>query len=174
MRPPDASPDQRAPAAPPRRSRWVLIPPPFLLMGTLAVALRLQRAWPRHFFPATARRPLETMGYVAMGMAAALVINAALAFVRRRATRTAPGATPSPRGPVGVLIVDGPYRVSRHPMYLLYLGITFATDMAWPLLLLPLPLWVIDRRIIPFEEQTLAAAFGDAYRVYQDRVRRWL
>jgi protein-S-isoprenylcysteine O-methyltransferase Ste14 len=160
----------RASYAPVMNKRWVLIPPPLLLMGTLVAGLRLNRAWPRRLYPLAAHGPFRLAGLVAMAAAAALVFSATSFFLLRRTTL-------APHGRAGALIVDGPYRVSRNPMYLgltlLYLGVTLATGAAWPLLLLPLPLWVIDRRVIPFEEQTLEGIFGDAYRAYQRRVRRW-
>jgi protein-S-isoprenylcysteine O-methyltransferase Ste14 len=42
--------------------------------------------------------------------------------------------------------------------------------------LLPLPLFVIiiQRRFILGEERFLEAAFGDEYRAYRERVRRWV
>ena len=49
-----------------------------------------------------------------------------------------------------------------------------ALNMIWPLLLLGLPLWIIHAKVIPREEWALTQAFGDDYRAYQKRVRRWL
>jgi protein-S-isoprenylcysteine O-methyltransferase Ste14 len=164
------SPDARDKLAP-ERPLWVMVPPPVLLMGTLIVSLRLNRAWPRRFHPVGAHALFQLAGFFAMGAAAALVVSAAFFFLRHRTTL-------SPGGRAGALIVDGPFRLSRNPMYLgmtlLYLGITLSIGAAWPLLLLPLPLWVINQRIIPFEEQTLDLIFGDTYRAYQRRVRRWI
>jgi protein-S-isoprenylcysteine O-methyltransferase Ste14 len=164
------SPDARDELAP-DRPFWVLIPPPVWLMGTLVVGLRLHRVWPRRWYPPGAHGVFQVVGFFAMGAAAALVVSASFLFLRHRTTI-------SPGGRAGALIVDGPFRFTRNPMYLgmalLYLGVTAAMGSAWPLLLLPLPLWVIDRRIIPFEERTLDAIFGDTYRAYQRRVRRWI
>jgi len=44
----------------------------------------------------------------------------------------------------------------------------------WALLLLPLAVLIIDRYIVAREERYLERTFGDAYRAYQLRVRRWL
>jgi protein-S-isoprenylcysteine O-methyltransferase Ste14 len=55
-----------------------------------------------------------------------------------------------------------------------YLGVTLLLASAWPLLFLVLPLWVISSKTIPFEEAAMARLFGDEYRAYQRRVRRWL
>jgi protein-S-isoprenylcysteine O-methyltransferase Ste14 len=45
----------------------------------------------------------------------------------------------------------------------LYIGITFVANVPWPLLFLPLPLWVTQTKTIPFEERTLERIFGDQY-----------
>jgi protein-S-isoprenylcysteine O-methyltransferase Ste14 len=164
-------PQKGVPPPAPRQSLWLAIPPPVWLMGTLVAGLRLNRRWPKRLYPAAAHSLFLMVGYLAMAAAAGLVVGG-VAFLVRRRTTLAPG------GRAAALIVAGPYRLSRNPMYLgltlLYLGITVATGVAWPLLLLPLPLWIIDQRIIPFEEQTLEAIFGDVYRAYQRRVRRWI
>ncbi len=76
------------------------------------------------------------------------------------------------------LVTDGPYRVTRNPMYLgmacAYAGAALVTGALWSLALLPLVLLVIDRAIIPREEKHLAASFGAEYERYRRRVRRWL
>jgi len=55
-----------------------------------------------------------------------------------------------------------------------YVGVALVLNMIWPLLLLGLPLWIIHAKVIPREEWALTQAFGDDYRAYQKRVRRWL
>jgi protein-S-isoprenylcysteine O-methyltransferase Ste14 len=57
---------------------------------------------------------------------------------------------------------------------LLSLGIALFTGAVWPLLTLALPLWAMHTKTIPYEEQKLEAIFGDEYRAYARRVRRWL
>jgi len=43
----------------------------------------------------------------------------------------------------------------------------------WPLAFLPLVLWVLHRIVISREEAYLERRFGDVYRAYRHRVRRW-
>ena len=76
------------------------------------------------------------------------------------------------------LVTGGIYQVSRNPMYLGFsiLLLAWAVFLASPWTLLGVPAFIafITRfQIIP-EERALQALFGDAYRDYQDRVRRWL
>jgi protein-S-isoprenylcysteine O-methyltransferase Ste14 len=44
----------------------------------------------------------------------------------------------------------------------------------WPLVLLVPVLWLIHTQAIAREEAYLQAKFGDRYRAYKARVRRWL
>jgi protein-S-isoprenylcysteine O-methyltransferase Ste14 len=76
------------------------------------------------------------------------------------------------------LVIRGPYAISRNPMYLGvsagYAGLALAIANAWALLLLIPVLVVMDRLVIAREEPYLEARFGQPYRDYRARVRRWL
>jgi protein-S-isoprenylcysteine O-methyltransferase Ste14 len=76
------------------------------------------------------------------------------------------------------LITDGPYRVSRNPMYL---GLTMATlgmaiwVGAWPMLVSPVLVFAVANWAhIPFEEAKMRRQFGGEYDDYARRVRRWV
>jgi protein-S-isoprenylcysteine O-methyltransferase Ste14 len=87
--------------------------------------------------------------------------------------------TPLPTNqPARVLVTTGIYRWTRNPVYLgfflLYGGIGVAALSPWSLILL-LPLVVTIRYgVVAREEAYLERRFGDAYRDYKARVRRWL
>lgn len=80
--------------------------------------------------------------------------------------------------PVNKIVSSGPFQISRNPMYvglaLIYLGIAFIVNDLLVLLLLIPVLAVMNWYIIPREEQYLEARFGEAYRTYKNKVRRWL
>ena len=59
-------------------------------------------------------------------------------------------------------------------LLLLYAGVACWFWLMWPLLLVPLLIWVIGVSVIGREERYLTRKFGDEYRRYQARVRRWL
>ena len=106
-----------------------------------------------------------------------LAIGAALAVWSRR-TMEGAGTNVNPSLPATVLVVDGPFRFSRNPMYLartlLYLGLgLLANALCVFVALLPL-LVVMHHGVIKREERYLEAKFGDAYRQYRAAVRRWL
>ena len=88
-------------------------------------------------------------------------------------------ATPVPSNqPVRALVTTGIHGWSRNPIYvgmfLLYAGIGIGARSPW-VLILALPLVIILRyRVVAREETYLERRFGDAYRDYKARVRRWL
>lgn len=83
-----------------------------------------------------------------------------------------------PFGNASSLVTGGPYRFTRNPMYvslvLAYLGGVGLLVQPWPLLFLPVPILILDRIVIPFEERRLLKAFGLAYEAYRAKVRRWI
>lgn len=76
------------------------------------------------------------------------------------------------------LVVDGWYRITRNPMYLGMALILLGAGMALGSLgaLLPTAAFVasIQSNFIEGEEKLLTETFGDEYRAYQSRVRRWI
>ncbi|NQV80212.1 MAG: isoprenylcysteine carboxylmethyltransferase family protein, partial [Alphaproteobacteria bacterium] len=88
------------------------------------------------------------------------------------------GTAVQPYKPSTTVVTDGVYRFSRNPIYLgltaFYLGLAFAVNSGWAILLLPLVLVVMHYGVIAREERYLEGKFGAAYRDYKNRVRRWL
>jgi protein-S-isoprenylcysteine O-methyltransferase Ste14 len=83
-----------------------------------------------------------------------------------------------PVRPATALITDGPFRFTRNPLYLglalLYLGIALWLGVLWPVVLLPALILLVQQIVILREEAYLESRFGEAYRAYRARVRRWL
>ncbi len=76
------------------------------------------------------------------------------------------------------MIEEGPYRLSRNPLYVgllaLYLGLALLTPTFWGLVLLPVAvLLVLWGAILP-EDRLLHERFGTPYDDYTGRVRGWL
>ena len=88
------------------------------------------------------------------------------------------GTTRNPYGEPAALVAQAPYTWTRNPMYLgvttALLGLAiFFSSIA--MLLAPAVFFaVIDRMVIPREEETLERLFGKDYADYKDRVRRWI
>ncbi len=101
-----------------------------------------------------------------------LFAGAAIGLFRRA------GTTVDPFGESRLLVIAGPYRITRNPMYLGLL-LTLSALVLWlqslPGLLLPLLfVWVITHRHIIPEERRLEHQFGLEYRNYLSRTRRWI
>jgi protein-S-isoprenylcysteine O-methyltransferase Ste14 len=83
-----------------------------------------------------------------------------------------------PNRPANSLVIAGPYRFTRNPMYVAltvaYLGVCVLMQSLWALVLLPLVLATISRKVIAPEEAYLERRFGGEYGEYKTRVRRWL
>jgi protein-S-isoprenylcysteine O-methyltransferase Ste14 len=76
------------------------------------------------------------------------------------------------------IIEQGPFRLSRNPLYVgllaLYVGLALLAPTFWGLLLFPVAVVLIWWGAIRPEERYLHARFGAAYDEYARRVRRWL
>ena len=86
--------------------------------------------------------------------------------------------TPAPFDPPRRLVVAGPYRFVRNPMYLgagLALAGAALFYESWALLgYCAAFLFVTHLFVVLYEESALRAAFGDSYVRYCQSVRRWL
>jgi len=83
-----------------------------------------------------------------------------------------------PQGAASALVTYGPYRLSRNPMYLgfvlLLVGVSVVLGSLSPFLCVLAFGALMNRVIVPAEEQKLAAAFGPDWTSYERNVRRWL
>jgi protein-S-isoprenylcysteine O-methyltransferase Ste14 len=149
-------------------SPGVWFPPPlWYALAVLGGAL-LQRRWP---LPIDAGPPIRTASIViAVG-------SIALAFMSRRRFRRA-GTTIFPNRPAGSLVLSGPYRYTRNPMYVSLALLTIAAGLFlatwWPIVLLVPTLAIVQQFVILSEERYLRRRFGSEYEAYARRVRRWL
>jgi len=145
--------------------------PPFLYLACLVLGFFLDRLLPLPLtFP-----ELTFLCWTAGGglilIGVAIMVAGARNFSR--------AATPVPSNqPVRALVTTGIHGRSRNPIYvgmlLLYAGIGIAARSPW-VLILALPLVIILHfGVVAREETYLEQRFGDAYRAYKARVRRWL
>lgn len=147
---------------------WIVrIPTPIWLIGLIAVALLID--WPLQLRAVAQHRPT---GAALIVMGIAISVWAALTFRRQRAEIMPSSDTHS------ALVTAGPFRFSRNPMYLgaLVVGVGAALLAGtWLMWLVPVLLFMLQNfAIIPFEERSMERTFGDAYRAYRTRVRRWI
>jgi protein-S-isoprenylcysteine O-methyltransferase Ste14 len=83
-----------------------------------------------------------------------------------------------PTAETAQLITGGPYRFSRNPMYLgmvlMMLGLAVFIGKMPYYLAAVLYFTILHTIFCPYEEEKLTQTFGDQYRDYAHRVRRWL
>ena len=151
-------------------SARVGFPPPLVFLGTLLLGLAAERLTG----PLTlglGRMPAILLGAALFAAGFALDLLAMGRF-RRAETR------PEPWQPSTRIVTAGIYGRTRNPMYLgmalIYAGLAILFDGPIALLLLPAVLAVIRTKVIAREESYLEAKFGEEYRSYKRRVRRWL
>ncbi len=146
----------------------VVAPPPLIYAGALAIGLIVHRFFPVKCLPKTAARLL---GRVCMSLSGMLALSALLEM--RRA-----GTHVDPRQPATALVTQGPFHLTRNPLYLsltlLYAGIAFMVNSLWAIFLLPGAVIVIRYGVINREERYLERTFGERYLSYKAKVRRWI
>lgn len=88
------------------------------------------------------------------------------------------GQSENPWKPTTSIVEAGPFRVSRNPMYLQMVLVCLGLSvMLWNAYLFVLAFvcgWVLQTLVIVPEEDYLERRFGDTYRDYKRRVRRWI
>lgn len=149
----------------------VAIKPPFLFLGALGLGCLLSLVLP-------VGPGFGSANWLALAVGLALVaIGFALAALSVRrfhlaGTSVVPGETST------ALVVEGPYHLTRNPIYigfvLAYFGLAVMLTSVWVLLLLIPVLIVLQRGVVEREEIYLERQFGEAYRKYKARVPRWL
>ena len=146
----------------------ILVPPPLLYLGGLAVGGLVQYLVPVTLFAKSIREPLGAAFFV-LGL-----VVFGLAFKEFHESNTDLRHSKPPAR----IIRTGVYGLTRNPIYvgltLSYFGIGVALGSPWIIALLVVILPVMHKGVILREEAFLAARFGHDYTTYVRHVRRWL
>jgi protein-S-isoprenylcysteine O-methyltransferase Ste14 len=149
---------------PPKRR----ILPPIYFFGAIVLMVALDRLLP---LMTLIQPPVTYLGWLLLALAVAVALA-----VDRQFKRT--GTTIKPFERSNALVTDGLFAFSRNPIYLgMVVGLvgTFVgLGSLSPLVIIPPFVYIIRTRFIAVEERMLEDAFGEAYRDYRNRVRRWL
>ena len=142
--------------------------PPLWWLASIAVIHALAWAAPALHVDAPL---LSAVSWACLAAGLALIGWSALWFWRKR-TPIEPHHTPR------ALIAEGPYRVTRNPIYLGLVILTLgsaAGQGSVPGLVVAAGLWwVLDRRFAAEEERLLRETFGAEAEAYLAGTRRWL
>jgi protein-S-isoprenylcysteine O-methyltransferase Ste14 len=145
-------------------------PPLVAAIGNL-IALALTFLYPVPIVSGKGTPALLVVGIAFVLVFLGLAISANVTFRRV-------GTPANPYQPTTALASGGPYRFSRNPMYLglvlMTVGLGLVLDSMWFLLVAVAVMLALRNLVIVHEERYLEGKFGDEYREYSKRVRRWL
>ena len=150
----------------------------FALGRALVVAPAFIALWmyfvPRWSIGETAFDSPLPLGWIVVGIGALIGLPCVWEFAWRGL------GTPAPFDPPRRLVITGPYRFVRNPMYV-GMGIALLGEalvfpnLTFLMLGLIVALWcVVSLFIIGYEEPTLRSMFGHDYEEYCHQVRRWI
>jgi len=142
----------------------VRIFPPAIHLVAIAIGFLLQWAVPIRI------SGMLVPGVLVLAIAVGLSVWAVILMARA-------GTTPNPTRPTTALLIRGPYRFTRNPMYLAWelivVGVGMAANAPW-VIVMAVPAALLTRRlVIDKEERYLESKFGTEYLNYKSRVRRW-
>ena len=143
-----------------------LLPPTYLFLGFIVMgALHFLFSGPRLI-----GAPWRFVGIPIMVLGAWLSVYADALFKRV-------GTEIKPFKESSCVVSEGPFRFSRHPMYVGFLailaGCSILAGTLLPLLMLGVMVWLFTVRFVIPEERHMEQQFGEEYRDYSARVRRW-
>jgi protein-S-isoprenylcysteine O-methyltransferase Ste14 len=154
-----------------RDNPGVLAPPPLIYAVPLIIGLILHALFPVRLCRFLPRMARAILGGSLIGFALTFVTSA-FREMRRAHTNV------NPTQPTTALVVEGPFKLTRNPLYLsltlLYAGITILVNTLWAMLLLPVILVVMRWGVIDREERYLERKFGEQYLRYKASVHRWI
>jgi len=149
----------------------IIVPPPLMAAVALVVGLVLDWLAPAYI--------LSLMVAVGVRIAVGLVLMAAggaLGFAAVRVFRKA-GTAVRPWKPSSALVTEDVFQWLRNPMYvglmLMLAGFAVMIASDWTLVMTIVFALVIHFGVVKREERYLEAKFGDPYRAYRKRVRRY-
>jgi protein-S-isoprenylcysteine O-methyltransferase Ste14 len=155
---------------PSERGARVRFPPPLVFLGFILLGIALRYAVAPILFP-LARWITLTAGILILLAGLGIGLTARSHFVRT-------GQDPKPWTPSPELLLEGPYRFSRNPIYvgmtLIQLGLGLALNNLWISLLAPVSLLIVHFIAVLPEEKYLTEKFGADYKAYLRSVRRYL
>lgn len=152
------------------RGAYVRFPPPLVFLSGILLGVLCDYALVSAPVPA-GRMMSAIVGLCVLLAGVGVIVSARIHF-----TRT--GQSPIPWKPTPALILKGPYRFTRNPMYLgmtlLEIGIGVAASNLWISLFAVPALVTVHFIAVRPEERYLSEKFGDSYRSYLAQVRRYL
>ena len=133
-----------------------------VLMGALHLLVPIVRWIPG---------PWNATGVIPLTVGILVAVMANRLFHRR-------GTPVHPFGEASTLVVDGPFKYTRNPMYLglilTLIGIAILLGTLSPWIVIPPFAWILARLFVRREERVLQEKFGQEFLAYKQKVRRWI
>ncbi len=146
----------------------VKVYPPVVVTVTIAIGLLMQLLFPLHTFESSFLRGVGFM----------LVVGSILILWWSDVTFKNVGTPADPLSSTADLVTHGPHAYTRNPVYLAFMLMTFGIGLwvgtVWLLLLDVVQGFILERLVIVPEEHYLSRKFGERYKRYSEKVRRWL
>lgn len=142
--------------------------PPVWLIGSLLIM------WFWH-----SMLPIVKFGGIASKTVGALLIVAAMAIAVYSVLQFQKSDTPvHPRRKPTTLLTDGLYEYSRNPIYLAMVTLAFGAALCFGSIGALIPVvalfWILQDLFIAGEEHHIEQNFGDEWREYAAKTRRWI
>ncbi len=151
----------------PARAPW----PPILIVATLLCGGALDRMSGGAFSDLVTFPGATALGGLLVALALANDLWCAAVFARL-------GTTILPHRAASRLATDGPFRFSRNPIYVSHVAVVMGLGLLlgspFTVLLTPALAFGLQKLAVEPEERHLLGKFGDGYRAYMARTRRWL
>ncbi len=146
------------------------VPPPVIALLCVLGMYFLDRVFPSFGGGASTA---WLIAVVLVTLASLIAIMALVQFKRARTT-----IHPNVPHNTRQIVTSGVYSMTRNPMYLALVMMIFAAGIAMQnsavFLFVPASVWYLNRYQIVPEERILESKFGDQYRAYKAKTRRWI
>ncbi|MDZ4258023.1 MAG: isoprenylcysteine carboxylmethyltransferase family protein [Gemmatimonadales bacterium] len=145
----------------------IVVHPVLVLVAFLVLGTVLDRIWP---LPYPVLVP-QFVGYVILAFSAVLLVAANREFSRYQIELSCSACATT-------LLVSGPFRFTRNPVYVAFLmaliGLSVIRSNLWLAAVVIPAGGLLFLLVISKEEVSLARRFGNQYDEYRSSVRRWL
>jgi protein-S-isoprenylcysteine O-methyltransferase Ste14 len=151
----------------PNRGPW----PALIYIAAIVVGIGLTVLYPLPWIEGPLHDILFALGFLLLAGGIALDVTAIRSMARAKTTIM-------PNRAAEHLVTNGPFAISRNPIYLgntmLTIGIGLIAGSVWFVILALAAAFATKAITIVQEEKFLHARFGKKYRDYAARVRRWI
>lgn len=146
----------------------IIVPPVYFICGAILIILT------RFVYPIGVFKPdtiLIVIGIIFLLIGLPIGFSSLYLFKKNKTTL-------NPNDKSNYLVIRGPYKLTRNPMYLSMtlnlIGISLLLGSISSIVITIILVAILHFKIIPVEEKIMADTFGKPYLEYCKRVQRWI